>query len=256
MSLRRLAVAGLLAFALAGCQSSKVGRSYSLERQPDHAVILLGLRGDPPSTHVYTRLILGFQPYDRQTDTLAAGRRFNIVAERCRGGCNDFKTMRYFILHVPAGDYVLKTITAENDNSFPKTRKTTALVGLTLGKNLFGTTTGSVPTRGGLGRGLRYHFGAGEVAYLGDFIIDAVAFPASIREIIRNDALVERARRGYPGLTTASWVFRPPNDAEGKTMLVQNSGGAAATDPTDNIVPDLVPAGDNPAEGGVQLQDQ
>ncbi len=257
MSLRRLAI-GLLLLALAGCKANttQVRQSFSFEKQnQNEAVILIGIRGNPPSSGAYTRMALVFQSYDPQTDTLSAGRVFNIVADRCRPRpCNDFQTARYHVLHVPAGDYALKAIATINDLSLIKTVKATSLVGMGASKGLFGATV--LPTRGAVAGGMRYHFGPGEVVFLGEFVIDAVSFPATIGEIIRDDTKIERLRRAVPGIANAAFVFRQPNDATGQPIQVRNFTGVISTDPTDQSLQVQAPEGNNPTEGGVVIQEE
>jgi hypothetical protein len=152
-----------------------------------------------------------------------------------KDGCDGFRNIHYRLARVPAGDYALKaiwTFTPAQAHARPTVR-TTSLVGVETHQRLIGSATTSVPTSGALNNALRYHFGAGEIVYLGDFVLDAAAFPARIVRLERHDDRVEPLKQALPGMQTAPLVFRLPNDRSGQAVQVQNVQGAVSADPND-----------------------
>jgi hypothetical protein len=248
MTHRRLAAAGLLLLALAGCKPpTKVDPSFSFQDKDDQAVVLLGIKADPSPSGQFTRLGVTFQRFDPQTNQMIAGPQniFSVIATRCptARSCSEYLNDAPIIWRMPAGHYVLKTVTAYNDNARPRTVKVTSLVGVSTNTGLFGSTRQSVPTSGSIGNGLRYYFAPSEVVYLGDYVFDAIKFPASLRAIRRDDSAAERARAARPGLATAAWVFRMPNNEAGQPMQIRDFAGSISSNPNDHIHLDSPSAG-------------
>ena len=243
---RRIGVAILLLLA-AGCKTglpTDVDRNFSFADPKTHndAVVVVGLQADPPETGQFQNLGLSFQRYDPATDTLASGERpFGVVTANCSasGGCDGFRNAHYVMLHVPAGSYVLKgiyTVTRPSPLSFDRiTVHTTSLVGLETQKGPRGPTT-ALSTSGAVRAGLRYYFGGGEIVYLGDFVIDAIRFPARILRIERHDERAEPIAKAIPGTQGAPLVFRLPNDRGGQPVQVENLEGVISADPTDQAI--------------------
>ena len=241
---RRIGVAILLLLA-AGCQqrtSTAVDRNFSFANPANQndTLVVFGLRGEPPETGQFTQLGLSFQRYDPATDTLVSGERtYGAGTSHCNasGGCDGFRNTHYRLFRIPAGDYALKavwTFAPASGHQRP-TLRTTSLVGLETHQGLIRSTT-SLPTSGALNGGLRYHFGAGEIVYLGDFTIDAVSFPARLVRLERHDERVEPLKKALPGLQTAPLVFRLPNDRGGQPVQVQNVQGVVSADPSDQAI--------------------
>jgi hypothetical protein len=259
---RQVAAAGLLLLALAGCKpKTNVDPSFSFQGNTDQAVAVIAIKADPPPSAAYTRLAVTFQRYDPQTSKLVPGAQniFSVVTGRCprANACTETLPNVIQVWRMPAGSYVLKSITAFNDLPRPRTAKVTSLVGVQTNTSLFGASRQSVPTSGSIGNALRYQFGASEVVYLGDYVIDAVKFPANLKQIRRDDSAVEKARAARPGLATASWVFRLPNDEAGQPIQVRDFAGTISVDPTDQTHIEATggtPGGASADEGGAVIQ--
>ena len=235
-SRRWLAVAGLLFLALLGCsQGAPPAPTFGLGRpqmggdlaRGDDAALAVGISVDPPVGDVFTRLVLTFQAYDPQTQTLIPNGRYRrdnafiATADRCVLAQVCPAPHAYQLVYVPAGDYVLKSIIALDDSTRPPTGKGISLVASVEDDSPFRRTRRRTPNIGHFEGGLRYHVAAGEVVDIGEFVIDLKSSPAALKEIVRNDARTARIislLHPPPG----TLVFRPPGNETGRPIQVRD----------------------------------
>jgi hypothetical protein len=203
-----VAVAVLL--ILTGCvrkASDVTGGPVSPEQQ---ATVLIGVaiteyERSPFGGTANSDVTLRWQEYDRASEKLIfpKGRMF-WIQRSCSGppgGSCDLRAMGHKMLMIPAGDYVLKSLTISN-------RATSFLP---LWKDLWGN--GHVPFVGEIkgSSAPRYHFEPGEVAYLGDFTFDIRKFPAELVSAKRDDAAAQAALTDPDA--RGRFAFRAPEGA-------------------------------------------
>jgi len=232
----------MLPGALSACQPSyRIDRDFGFDSGAgrDHAVVLIGIRSVAAVRAPTKVLGLTWQAYDPRTDMLVPNAdRFRVAAPRCaHDTCDALSTTKYYALHVPAGDYALVSIWALTETLFPRRRhlQITALAGHDAAAGASAITSEPVPTMGGVGSGLRYYFGKGEIVYLGDFVVDAAPPPIPMRivTIERVDQIVARLRDALPNVRSAPVVFRKPSDKIGQSIQVGDLKGAITGDPAD-----------------------
>lgn len=237
-------IAAGFAIALVGAchEPGVVSTSYSFDdsANKDEALVLFGIKASSPTSRDVGLLGVIFQRYDPQTDRLVADARpIWLSGTRCKpfGECDEFVHARYQVFHVPTGTYALTTLWTFI-SAKPFTRPAyhmTSLVGLELHQGLLGSTTIQIPRDAIVGRAPRYYFGKGEVIYLGEFIIDAVDFPARLVSIERDDNAAETARQRFVNIQNAPLVFRLPNDRAGQPTRIENLQGVMS-DPGDQAI--------------------
>jgi hypothetical protein len=157
-------------------------------------------------------LMLEWQEYDRTTETLNPNGKIFSVMRNWRG-CNvgiggdacDPRNVTYDAQSVPAGDYVLKSISTRG------------------GAGNMTHTTSFLPLQGGVFKSVplvasikgakapRYHFEPDEVAYLGDFTIDVLKFPPQLVSLRWDEVAAKAALAVYPEIRDRL-AFRGPEN--------------------------------------------
>lgn len=200
------AVAAAL-LSLAGCTGSRVYGSAGPVEQQATVIVGLAVSGAPRLNTVR----LKWQQYDAASETLMPK---EFVIERSLVGCGAIKMkdpeecalgqVHRDALAIPAGDYVLVSIFAV----YPGKLQTTSF--LRLEKNTFAGH--HVQTSGSIGgsKAPRYHFDAGEVAYVGDWVFDVARLPAHLVSFRRDDAAAQAALAAHHPEIQGEIAFRLP----------------------------------------------
>ncbi len=127
---------------------------------------------------------LNFQEYDPNSDELIEkGRRFGI-SFNCGNNCKDWKSNQYKVISVHSGFYVIRSI----DHQIGRSVYSTQLVQTEQRKGIFGSSQLAVYKGSIRGRALpRFYFAAGRVAYIGEYLVDILRFPAKIQRITQDN---------------------------------------------------------------------